>query len=297
MAQDVASSHRAAAPNSAVALLNITAGPHSGVVLPLDAPTCRIGSSPDSDIVLSDRDVAETHAALKFERGKLFIEAQGGPVGLKDGLEIPQGQGAGVRLPADIRIGASVIRLAGLQKPAPWLQPPMAAVACVALLLVGSIVATQAGFGDAATDARPSNPEAASAVAGAQPDDPVAALRERVASAGVDGVTIEAVGDRIVAKGAIEDVAKPRWAAAQRWFDETYGGQYVLASEIGAKSAQARPRIQLQAIWFGPSPYVVTADGQRRYAGATLGDGWVLKEVRQDKVVVSKAGEEMTLSY
>lgn len=299
-AQLVPAANSEAATARGVVVLQITAGAHSGVVLPIEADVCRIGASAESDIVLSDAGVVEDHAALRIDRGRVHVEARGGEVSLAGGSVVPKGQGCRVRLPADIRIGSSTIRLTGGPAQPFWLQPPLAAVACVALLLVGSIVATQAGF--VGGDAEGSAPRAALArpavLAAATPaTDPATALGDKIAASGLQGLKVETAGDRIVVRGAIEDAARPAWAAAQRWFDETYGGRYVLASEVGSKSAAARPRFQLQAIWFGPSPYVVTADGQRRYAGATLSDGWVLKEIRENKVVVAKAGEEVALSY
>ena len=285
-----------ASPNAVI--LQVTGGAHSGVVLPIERSECRIGASSKSDIVLSDRGVADDHATLRIDRGRLLIEARGGEVSLGDGQVVPKGQGARVKLPVEIRVGSSALRLTGGPETPFWLQPPLAAVACVALLLIGSIAATQAGLiSGGSSSARVVEPGPAALAAVAPATDPISALRERLAVKGVEGLKVEASGDRVVVRGAIDDARRSDWASAQRWFDETYGGRYVLASEVGAKSAMSQPRFQLQAIWFGPSPYVVTADGQRRYPGATLGDGWVLKDVREGRITVAKADQEVALSY
>lgn len=277
-------------------VLEVTSGAHSGTTLRLTGPVCRVGAAARSDIVLSDPGVADDHVALRIERGRAIVEARGGDVGLGGGQIVPRGNGCRVKLPAEIRVGTSVLRLSDASPRSAMMSPQIAAVACVALLLVGSIVATQAGVtGDAEPEITAATPNAAASPA--SPADPVAELQRKIAAAGLSGLKVEPQGDRIVVKGVVEDPARPRWAATQRWFDEEYGGRYVLASEVGAKSALARPRFQLQAIWFGPSPYVVTADGQRRYAGATLGDGWVLKDIRENRIIVAKADEEMALSY
>jgi hypothetical protein len=287
-----------------VAVLEVTVGLHSGVRTPIEAEAIRIGSGGRSDIVLSDGGVSEDHAVLRFDRGCVFVEARGAEVGFGRHV-IPRGQGCRARLPVDVTIGSSVLRLSRPDDDARRLRGPIA-VAGLAVLFTATLAATQADAIKAIASGRPSavapavtatSAPSVDLAARSQAEDPIAALRRRVADARIEGLRIESDGDRIVARGLLDDAGRKRWAATQRWFDGSYGGRYVLASEVGAKSAATMPRFQVQAIWFGATPYVVTADGQRRHLGATLGDGWVIKDISDGRLTVAKAGEEVSLNY
>lgn len=287
-----------------VAILEVTGGVHRGVAAPLHSPAVRIGAGAGSDIVLSDGGVADDHAVLRFERGAVSVEARGGDVGLGRHV-VPRGQGCRARLPVEISVGACAMRLNRPDSRSRWFEgrPMLVGAAALAIALVAATqadaikaIATDGG------DAAPAVVEAKTApavdlAARAPAEDPIGALRQRVAEANIEGLRIEADGDRILARGTLDDAARKRWAATQKWFDESFSGRFVLASEVGAKSAATMPRFQVQAIWFGATPYVVTADGQRRRPGATLGDGWVIKDIRDGRLTVAKASEEVSLNF
>lgn len=290
------------AQTRSLAVLEVADGVHRGVEAPMEAPVVRIGSTGRSDIVLCDDGVAEDHAALRFERASVFIEARGAEIGFGRHV-IPRGQGCRAKLPVEIRIGSSVIRLKRPKEDGFRLRTPMIATA-IAVAFATTVVATQADAikaiatgDDVAATTVAAAPAAQPLAARTPTEDPVAALRARIAEAHLEGLRIEQDGDRIVARGLLDDAARKRWATTQRWFDGSYGGRYVLASEVGAKSAATMPRFQVQAIWFGSNPYVVTADGQRRQPGAVLGDGWVIKTIDDGRLIVAKAGEEVSFDY
>lgn len=287
-----------------VAILQVTGGVHRGVAAPIGERAIRIGAGGGADIVLSDAGVADDHALLRFERGSVTVEARGADVGMGRHV-IPRGQGCRARLPVDISIGGCAMRLDRPDGRAGWLDWRTMSIGAVALV-VALAAATQAdaikavatdGGAPTAAEVEAKTPPAVDLAARAPTGDPVAALSQRVAEAKIDGIRIEADGDRIVARGLLDEPARKRWAATQKWFDESFSGRFVLASEVGAKSAATMPRFQVQAIWFGATPYVVTADGQRRHPGATLGDGWVIRDIRDGRLTVAKAGEEVSLNF
>ena len=35
----------------------------------------------------------------------------------------------------------------------------------------------------------------------------------------------------------------------------------------------------VQAVWFGERPYIITAEGNRYYKGAFLNNGWKIKDI------------------
>jgi Inner membrane component of T3SS, periplasmic domain len=57
------------------------------------------------------------------------------------------------------------------------------------------------------------------------------------------------------------------------------------------------PRFDLQAISYSEAPYVITGDGQRRYPGAVLDQGWVIKDIAAGRLTLIKDGKELALSF
>src|SRR5215468_3834716 len=80
-------------------LLEVVAGRHAGVCVPLDSTGFCIGSAQDADVLLRDPGVAPTHVRLRLDRSLLCIEAEGGDVGVGNEV-LPLGHGCQVRLPA-----------------------------------------------------------------------------------------------------------------------------------------------------------------------------------------------------
>ncbi|SDL86495.1 Inner membrane component of T3SS [Modicisalibacter muralis] len=84
--------------------LGVTGGLHRGVVIALEQPVCRIGSSPQADVILSDGGIAAEHVTLRFHARMVAIEAQGGDVEVGDRC-VMQGTGWRTNLPTTIAFG------------------------------------------------------------------------------------------------------------------------------------------------------------------------------------------------
>ena len=87
------------------------------------------------------------------------------------------------------------------------------------------------------------------------------------------------------------------WSEVERWFDQTYQGRVILTTNFSVGAGQTAPVLQLRAVWFGEGPYVITADGRHLTVGAGLDNGWTIKEIDQDRIVLAKDGESVPQSY
>ena len=97
--------------------LGVTGGLHRGVVISLEQSICRIGSSQQADVILSDAGIAAEHVTLRFHARMVAIEAQGSDVEV-DGKCVKQGTGWRTNLPVtivfgDVRLQLSQPALAG----------------------------------------------------------------------------------------------------------------------------------------------------------------------------------------
>lgn len=92
-------------------------------------------------------------------------------------------------------------------------------------------------------------------------------------------------------------VSSARKGEVQAWFDRSYGTNYVLTSLVGEAVPTTTPKFNLQAIWFGETPYAISADGARLYKGAALEDGWYIKDIRDGSLTAARQGEEFVLRF
>jgi hypothetical protein len=99
------------------------------------------------------------------------------------------------------------------------------------------------------------------------------------------------VSGKLIKQQALE------WAAIRQWFDQTFGGGIVLTANVTDDDGPAMPTLQLRAIWYGDRPYIISAHGERYYQGAVLDNGWIVRQIGEDHLLLAKAGETVVLKY
>jgi len=122
-------------------------------------------------------------------------------------------------------------------------------------------------------------------------------LNKRLAAAKIQTLRVSIIDGRLVVSGALTKPQALEWTAIQRWFDQTYGSHIVLTANVTDVDGRANPKLQLQAIWYGDHPYIITAEGEHYYQGAILDNGWVVREIAADHLLLAKDGDTVTLTY
>ncbi|PBB24204.1 MULTISPECIES: EscD/YscD/HrpQ family type III secretion system periplasmic domain-containing protein [unclassified Mesorhizobium] len=310
----------APSPSSAQSIaLSVTHGFHAGAELSLVEALYTIGSSTESDIVLRDAGIAPIHARLRRKGNQFEIEAVGGDVALLTGEIIRQGQGSRCRLPFLIGIGDARIRLVNPERPSSrWsLGNRSMLVAGSVLLAVFAVSVAANGFSLAKSDigsqasSRDDQP-VRMAFAGERRQevlddsspaqiqtvaDAESQLKQRLDQSGISTVTVQRSPGRLVVSGVIPDDKSGVWTETQSWFDQTFGGQVTLVSNVMTGNAVQAPRLMLQAIWYGDRPYVIAADGARYHEGAFTDDGWTIKHIGETELLLTKGGATVALKY
>lgn len=295
----------------------VLAGAHQGAVLLLDEGDYRIGSSADADIVLSDPGIAPGHAVLRVGRGAVHLAASGADVTVER-VPLPALHGCRVRLPANFTLGPAQILVSPANEDVPgrgairrWLGaaviltaaaftvvlarglPPMAGAAGLAGTAISSddsagVVSPSTG-GSSAVSGSPSGPTV---------EEVMEALNSRLKAADIETLQISAEDGRLSATGTLTGQAAAKWATIEQWFDQTYGSRFVLATRLDSPGApRTLPALQLQAIWYGDRPYIVTADGEHYFTGAVLDNGWVIRDIDENRVLLAKNGDTVALKY
>jgi len=118
-------------------------------------------------------------------------------------------------------------------------------------------------------------------------------LTARLSAENIQTLRVSVVDGRLAVTGKVSKQDAAAWAAIQQWFDQTYGGHLVLATEVSPVSeVRSLPKLQLRAISYGEHPYIVMGDGERYYEGAVLDNGWILREIGEDRLLLAKEGEQ-----
>jgi hypothetical protein len=307
-------------PLSPHAVLHVVAGVHAGASLALVKDDYTIGSGTGMDIVLSDEGVAPEHGAIRMRGRSVTVEARAGAITVNNHRQVPQGYGFRTGLPVEFRLGNAVLHVA-LPAGAPaWAhgwgmaRAAMVPVVCCALLILTpgfTVSAGVAGLGaacmnalrgaSATTFSRQSMPKAAQDLPKSALPLPAAAaadaLKAKLKDAGLGEVALQVDNTRIVASGQVSNEKRNAWTDIEHWFDRTYGGRYVLASTVEIRAPAGQPKFDLQAISYGDTPYVITADGHRHYRGAALDKGWIIKEISPGRLTLTKDGNDLELQF
>lgn len=285
-----ASTGLATAPRGGLTL-SVLDGLHRGVATAIGGESCLIGSGTACDVVLADRQIAPDHLRLRFYGRQVAVDALGGDVLIEGRQLVQRSHGCRTALPVTLALGEARLEI---RRDTPANGRRMViGLASLALTVLAVLAATQSsGFGVA--DAPRALPVADAPVV---PDDPVAAgqLRERIAQAGLD-LTVAGDGRHLAVSGTIEQTQASAWTDVQRWFDGSFGGRNVMSSTVTIAAPASPPKFAFQAVWFGANPYVVDARGERRYPGAALQGGWMLKSIEGGAITVSRDGKDFQLT-
>lgn len=123
-------------------------------------------------------------------------------------------------------------------------------------------------------------------------------LTERLVASGLSGLRVTTAGGQVVVNGSITKQQVGAWTEAQQWFDGAYRGRLVLVANVTPTEAKKpAPVVNVQAVWFGERPYIITTEGNRYYKGAFLDNGWMIKDIVDGRILLAKDGETMALVY
>jgi hypothetical protein len=121
-------------------------------------------------------------------------------------------------------------------------------------------------------------------------------LSEHLSAAGLTGLRVTTGGGQVVVAGSVSKQQADAWTEAQQWFDASFRGRLVLVANVTSTEAKKpTPVINVQAVWFGDRPYVITAEGNRYYKGAFLDNGWTIKDIAEGRILLAKDGETLAL--
>ena len=290
--------------NQPLLALSVRSGRHAGAQQAISMTAFSIGSSFESDLVLSDPSVWPSHARLSVRDQMIKVEAVASPL-FVNGTELALNAAAETRLPSRLRVGDIEIDIGSVGFTSNiGSQMPKILIGLAALLILGgsSVFLLQGGslFGAKPASLSRSQPsgERASSLSLAEIHSAANILRERLAAAKISTVQIVESAGMIRAKGTVTSASKDSWDALQVWFDDTYGRGVLLQSEVAVLNPEApTPPIAIQSVWTGKQPYLIDGQGKKHFEGVLLKDGWIIERIEPEKVTLTRNNQRMVLTF
>jgi hypothetical protein len=292
--------------NATTLNLSVLTGLHAGVSVQLDEPMCRIGSDLACDIVLTDAGMSAQHVMLHLLPPHVVIEAYAADVFVGH-THVPQGTGYRCLLPVKLKIADVDLHIScsssstGTSALRDFLTHPRIPrnylLVIAALFTICMVVAFSFEKPPISVEVAP----AESVIFDQDPALPLApsanaALHAKLAEAGLSALHVEGQEAYLRVSGELTSEMRPRWEDIQQWFDRTYGATHFLENTVSARVPAAAPRIRIQAVWLGESPYVIGERGERLYPGAAMKDGWILLRIEARQLVFKRNDTEYTFT-
>jgi type III secretion protein D len=121
------------------------------------------------------------------------------------------------------------------------------------------------------------------------------ALKRDIEKAGLLNIALESGSGVVMASGTVDPDAAGQWLALQQQFDERYLGEIAVINGVTLK-AEKLPTFDIQAVWRGANPHVVIR-GQKYLVGAVLDNGWAIKRIEADRILLERQGRQVALQY
>jgi len=128
-------------------------------------------------------------------------------------------------------------------------------------------------------------------------EDLAGRLSQRLEQAGLDSGVILTVTapSTIRARGLLPDSELRLWNQVKRLFESNSPGDVFLMSEV--YSTRELLGLDIRTVSHGDNPYVMSADGRRLMRGSALQDGYVVKDIQHDVLLVTKDGHDFPLEF
>lgn len=294
--------------------LEVCSGIHRGVRLPLDAKECLIGKSSQVDVELQDPSIAEEHVRLRFHARLVAVEALGDDVYV-NGIHLAAGHGK--RLPMSFKLEMGDVELSVVDsrtRPvAGWFDRCVSklnlsverksttrafiAIASVLIVALGAFQVIDASPLGSSGKPKASQSETKTADTSTPQESAATGFDHYLSQHGFSGVKAIQNDGRVIVVGNIAEDKQRDWSEARQWFDLHYGDQVVLSDGVKSNTQATPPALQLQAVWFGDSPYVIDSIGRHLYPGSSVGDGWVLSRIDGKGLVFKRDGHDFAMTY
>ncbi len=283
--------------------VTVTRGRHKGATADIVGLRASVGQALDCDIVLTDANIASRHVILDFtgtpgSRSAVVTAGETGAV--VAGHAIQPGVARTQRLPLQIDVGDATIEITDRAKTATralnmTLAIPLAVGA-------GAGIGTLLTWGSAPDvvlpSARPqapiaSTPRAAPTIA---LPDVARQMDGMLATAGLQKqIKLTQRDNVILAEGTLPLDAFAKWRQIKAAVRESTSDRIVIADVVKPGDTSAGPANMIASVSNGKVPFVTGSNGKRAAVGEPLADGWIVRHITPQSVLLERGTAKMTI--
>jgi Inner membrane component of T3SS, periplasmic domain/Inner membrane component of T3SS, cytoplasmic domain len=292
--------------------VSVLEGSHAGATLELGAGKYRFGRSHDADVVLTDAGLAPLHFSIELAKKGASVTSMEGPVTLDGCAAAASKDSARLHFPFELAVDGVRLRVDGPEaanwgqvafrwydRCEDWVKKQNRTHVIAALAIVPIAIFALGATGTTGEVADASQADLSRTTTSAMPvSKAVEILQSKAVEAGLPAqLVIEPAGEAIAVRGTLAQDQMAAWQRVRQDFDAAFGNRYAFDSQITMGSAATRPLLDLQAIWSGSPPYVITMSGERLGEGDRLISGWTIETIESRRVVLSQGDQRVTLTY
>lgn len=280
-------------------LVRIDSGPQAGGTAVLPPGRHVIGTSLGADIVLADPHVAPRHFEVQLSDHAAIVMALEAEVFVDHGTTLSPGGRLVLREPVELLVGTTRIHLAP-PSPALAAERRRRQVAGVALIAIGGLglvamLALNLTTPSAPGLGRMQFVPAAAIRPPASPPLDIGALQQVLADEGLVTVSAQVAEGAVRIAGWISPDQRPVLDRVLAEFEAKHRGRIAVVSAVTTVSGSDLPKLTVQAVDFGPIPFVIAGGGHRLTEGAVLPGGWVLERITRDQLAFRRGSQRVEL--
>ncbi len=277
--------------------VSVLSGRHRGAVAVVNGQSVVVGASANADVVLCDEGIADEHFRARIRRywwcSQLELQALNGSI--VAGYNVPDESGAlTVDLPVDVAMDSTRVRFEDMRpKDELWptgrgLATAIFIGAALGLLLSFAPMDSSLGSGSWPSTAFFQTSKSMS----------LDRLLPRLGEAGLLGkVHVSQRSGAFVFRGTLPADDYKKWRALRGQLSADGLAQSATVDLVGVATGARVNQKLVSAVLLKPEPRVVAYNGNAAGVGEVLVDGWVVKEIGRDLVVLMRGQQTVKVNW
>ncbi len=292
--------------------VTILSGHHKGAKIAFAAARNEpiiAGSSINNDIVMLSADIEDSHLSIlpgNMFDGKISISSKTGSVTLKNGRVISMGQQVELLLPTEISFGSTSIlieRGPGIKQVKKLIKPVFLVALSLFVGLVGSIIISSLGNTINNSIINKANMATQSTLSISEQNlftqsKTANQIREQIAGKQLDTFlsVSESSDGTVTVSGNLPKESMPIWRSVLQWYDSQANLAY-LVNNVSSKTIIPF-ELSIKSVWLdGNDRVVILSDGQMARIGDPVKGSWVVKDILDDHITLTRNNESVKITY
>ena len=275
--------------------VSVLTGRHKGAVANVNSGRMVIGSSTNADIVITDEGIADEHVRVTARRNwwSSQIEVQSLNGTFVVGYQVPNEAGSLiVNLPADVVVGSTRIRF---ESTVPRNELWTSGRGLMMAIFIGAALGLILPFLPVISGSIPTfwSPAASQSQVSS-----VDGILQQLSNSGLVGkVHVSERWGTFIFRGTLPVGEYEKWRAVKRQLLAQGLTVEKMVDLVGSSTAGRTRQKIISAVVMDPEPMVIAYNGRKARVGELLVDGWVVKEISGDVVLLQRGQQSVRVRW